>query len=262
MAPEIRRVATAERNARSTVRFPYVPLDGALDLARRLYDSHGGECSFADLATTAGSSPSSSAFRIRLASARAFGLLKSRSGTAALTRLGRAALDPNQQQQALAEAFLNVPLYSLLFEKFEGAVLPPPIGLQKVMQDLGVTAKSAPKARHAFRRSADTAGFFPAGDDRLVNPLTSQFAPADDSSGDANGDSGGENESVELSASSTGSHELPKGPSDPVLKALWSTLPRERFEPGDARNRWLTAFRVVFDMAYPDESNNSGDDAL
>lgn len=68
------------------------------------------------------------------------------------------------------EAFLRVPLYKAIYDKYRGFTLPPQAALEREMALLGVTPKQTDKARQAFERSAAQAGFFWAGKDRLVMP--------------------------------------------------------------------------------------------
>lgn len=245
MASEIADPGTAKIGARSSVRFPYVPLAYALDLAQNLYDRHGGEAPSEEIAATVGYSPTSSSYRNGLAAARLFGLLKSGSATVALTDLGKAALDPEECRPALIRAFLNVPLYAELYERFQGSVLPSSAGLESVMQDLGVAPKSASKARLAFRKSADTAGFL-TNDNRLVRPRAGQTALLDEADAE-----------VETEESAPQVHsppDIPGGPRHPVLRSLLSMLPPDRFDSQAEKEKWVGAFEVVFDMAYPDEA--------
>jgi hypothetical protein len=65
---------------------------------------------------------------------------------------------------------MAVPLYSAIYEKYKGHLLPPMKALEREMLSLGVSSKQTDKARQAFERSARQAGFFEAGDDRLVRP--------------------------------------------------------------------------------------------
>ena len=50
-------------------------------------------------------------------------------------------------------------------------MLPPAAALEREMGQLGVASKQTGKARQAFERSAEQAGFFAHGADRLVMPV-------------------------------------------------------------------------------------------
>src|SRR6266404_6194857 len=50
---------------------------------------------------------------------------KSPVGNSEICTLGRRAVDPTQSREAKARAFLTVPLYNAVFEKYKGGVLAP-----------------------------------------------------------------------------------------------------------------------------------------
>jgi hypothetical protein len=58
-----------------------------------------------------------------------FGLIETTNGNHKLTPLGRAIVDPQQEREARARAFLNVPLYKAIYDKYKGGVLPPAAAL-------------------------------------------------------------------------------------------------------------------------------------
>ncbi len=56
-----------------------------------------------------------------------------------LTDLGGAVMDPNQARVAKANAFMNVPLFKAIFEKYKGGVLPAQAAaLEREIVGLGV----------------------------------------------------------------------------------------------------------------------------
>ncbi len=75
-----------------------------------------------------------------------------------------------QARQARITAFLNVPLYRRLYENYKGRNLPPDPGLEQAIVNLGVSAKQKERARQVFQRSANYAGFFNQGRNRLILP--------------------------------------------------------------------------------------------
>jgi hypothetical protein len=155
---------------RSTIEFPYSGLKDAEQIARALHDSWGGGASPDQLAASLGASPRSGSFRVKLATARTFRVISISRGSVALTDLGRQLIDPQTRAGARVEAFMKVPLFAALVNGYRGSMLPPDSGLEKKIRDLGVSAKQTAKARQAFQRSAELAGFFKMGKDRLVQP--------------------------------------------------------------------------------------------
>jgi hypothetical protein len=155
---------------RSTIAFPYSGLKDAEQIARALHDSWGGGASPDQLAASLNASPRSGSFRVKLATARTFRVVAISRGNVALTDLGRKLIDPQTRAGARVEAFLAVPLFAALVNDYKGTMLPPDEGLEQKIRDLGVSVKQTAKARQAFQRSAELAGFFKMGKDRLVQP--------------------------------------------------------------------------------------------
>lgn len=158
------------RYERSTIAFPYGSLKDAEQIAQELHETWGGSTSPEQLAGGLDSNPRSGAFRGKVATARTFGLVSVSRGNIALTPLGRRIVDPQSRAAARVDAFLAVPLFAKVFESWKGYSLPPDEGLEQQMAEFGVSSKQTDKARQAFQRSAEQAGFFEHGRHRLVQP--------------------------------------------------------------------------------------------
>lgn len=155
---------------RSTIAFPYGSLKDAEEIARVLHETWGGATSPEQLAGGMNASPRSGAFRLKTNTARTFGVIDVARGQLSLTPLGRRILDPQTRASARIDAFLFVPLFKKLHEDYKGGALPPDTGLEHKIAELGVSKKQTAKARQAFQRSAELAGFFKLGKGRLVLP--------------------------------------------------------------------------------------------
>lgn len=225
---------------RSGIDFPYSALDDAEKLAASIYGNHGSECDLAQLAGWLGSTVASSKFRSQVSAAKMFGLIHRRTGVAALTDLGLAIVDPEKQLEARVEAFLAVPLYRQMHDKFAGRLLPPDAGLEAEIRDLGVTVKSVARARQTFQRSAAVAGFFKMGKNRLVRPPVGGVADPSTRAGAAD----------ECNESPTTNSPTATGPSDDLLQALWARLPTEGTFPEPQRSHWLKMLGLALDMVY------------
>jgi hypothetical protein len=140
----------------------------AYELRHKLSDN----ANLDQLAKSLGAPPTSGAFRIKVATARTFGAIAVTHGDLSLTYLGRRLIDPETQAQARVEAFMTVPLFAALAEEYGDASLPSDPALERKIHDLGVSTKLVRRARQAFLRSAELAGFFRHGRDRLVPPET------------------------------------------------------------------------------------------
>src|SRR5882762_2297667 len=98
------------KRERSTIEFPYLALDVAVEMAKAVHDVGGPNCQWDALAAQLNQSAKGGGFRQRVMTAKTFGLLTYSQGTISLTKLGTQMSDPDQEVSAKAEAFLCVPL--------------------------------------------------------------------------------------------------------------------------------------------------------
>jgi hypothetical protein len=202
------------------------------------------------------SSPTSGSFRMKIATARTFGLIETVQGKYQLTDLGFAIVDAGREKAAKADAFLRVPLYRKIYDEFRNRQLPPrPVALEHALVGFGVATTQKDRARQAFDRSAQQAGFFDQGGrDRLIRPNVASFtgeaapaaeagptpsAPEPEPKGRAGGGGGG-------------------GTYHPFVEGLLQTMP----EPGtlwtvEGRAAWLEAAANVFKLMYKGEGKIS-----
>jgi hypothetical protein len=244
---EAAKAKAADARQRSTIGFPYMPLKDAVELAEAIHGNAGlGECDDDQLAAWTGQSTKSSGFRVQISSARQFGLVTSdAAGRYRLTDLGRMIVDPNQAREAKAQAFLNVPLYKAIFDKYRGGVLPgQAAALEREMVGLGVSDKVKDRARQTFERSAEQAGYFEHGKNRLVMPaiVAVRDAPPADPDEGRNGGGGGNGGG-------------PTGPDvDPIIQGLLARLPPSgEVWPEAERNLWLELLKGSFKLIYKDK---------
>jgi len=111
-----------------------------------------------------------------VSNASTFRLTENERGKVRLSELGRTVLRSDQEAHARVDAFLAVPLYGKLFERYKGYTLAPTPALEREMIGLGVSSKQADKARQSMesvpglhgsgRRVADPPGSSPRN--RLV----------------------------------------------------------------------------------------------
>lgn len=194
--------------------------------------------------TGCGTSFGESGFRSRLAASRLFGLINTdRADALQLAELGRLAVDSKREREGRAKAFLSVPLFAAVHDKFKGGVVPPDAALEKELIALGVASTLSSTARRVLERSADQAGFYESGRDRLVLPgfVPQEGVPSD--SGSENGGSGtgggtGGGQNVELNL-------------DPLLIALLKKIPEgTKGWPGPNRVRWFRTFAMNVSQIY------------
>jgi hypothetical protein len=240
----------AKREA-STIAFPYDDLDGAVQIARAIFDLHGSESEVEQIAAQIQQSPKSSGFRTQIASARLFLLITSDQGKLKLTRLGTQICDPQQERAAKAEAFLMVPLFKAVYDKFKGVVLPPNAGLENALVSLGVAPKQKERARQILQRSAQQAGFFQFGSDRLVAPPIKASALAPTLKPEEQPDEHEENDENKSPERQKKTKDSGGGEYHPFIQGLLTKLP-----PPDTdwlmedRTKWLQAAIKIFDLMY------------
>jgi hypothetical protein len=251
-----RKPSAADDAAReqSTIVFPNNDLDVAVQVARHVYERSGlGACPLDELAAQAGTTMSGN-FRNKNSAARIFGFIeKGGQSTIKLTDLGARLVSAESEADAKATAFLNVPLYSQIYEKYRGKLLPPTKALEREMVSLGVIPTQAKAARQIMQRSARQAGYFNSGEDRLVRPRTTA----------AGGTAAETLDQTVADAPAPREEEAPRrngygggggGQYHPFIQGLLQTLP----EPGtlwtvEGRAAWLQAAAQNFTLIYKGE---------
>jgi hypothetical protein len=227
---------------RSSIGFPYNNLGDAREVAKAIHDHVGtGDCDDSQLSAWMSVSPKSSGYRIQISASRMFGLIETTNGGHKLSPLGRAIVDPQQERTARAYAFLNVPLYKAIFEKFKGGVLPPPAALERDIVGLGVAEKQTVRARQVFERSAEQANFFEHGKNRLVMPAFAVRETSPELPEDKSKNGGGDDGLAELGL-------------DPLLIALLKKIPTSGEWPAAQRVRWFRTFAMNVSQIYDVDS--------
>jgi len=242
--------------------YPYFDFEDSLIVARRIHELGGGSCDLDQLAAWLDyKSTSSGTFASRLASARYFGLIgPTQNGRIALTDRARAILAPVMPDDAVngrAEAFLGVPLYKKVFERFRGSTIPPDVGLKNHFeQEYKILAARSMNAVRVFKLSAEQTGFLATAKDRLIRPAPGAPDPA-----------------VTASATLTSTpqrQEMPEprrgggggGDSsgiDPSLLGLLRRLPQPGGEwTAKDQEAFLAAFQSVIKFLYPAKGEADG----
>jgi hypothetical protein len=241
-----------QERERSTIEFPYLSLDIAIEIAKGVHATGGTQSRLEQVAAHLGESANGGAFRNKLVTSKLFGLTSHSGNTITLSPLGARVVDPAREQTARAEAFLNVPLYKAIYERFLNGTLPPQQGLESAMVTLGVANKQKERARQAFQRSAKEAGFFAYGSTKLVYPagaadVKSVKVDEDEKAKDRNGGNGGGNDG--------GNGE----DHHPLIEGLIKALPKSGSPwPLSARKKWLQAAAMNFDYVYGGSNDSDG----
>lgn len=231
---------------RSTIGFPYNNLGDAIEVVNAIHSHAGtGDCDDPQLSAWMNMSPKSSGFRVQLSAARMFGLIDTTAGRHKLLPLGRMIVDPQQERAARSQAFMNVPLYKAIYENYKTGVLPPTAALEREITALGVAEKQTSRARQVFERSAEQAGYFEHGKNRLVMPATvmRDALPPGDEEQDRNGGGGDGGGLDELGL-------------DPLLIALLKKIPSaDKGWPAAQRVRWFRTFAMNVSQIYDGDND-------
>lgn len=233
--------AEAKKRFRSEVEFPYSDLQAAVEMAQTIHEKAGSSCETDELAVWMGQTATGGTFRTRLGAARLFGLIETSQGRASLTQRGRDVLDlSGNERVARVEAFLNVELFSLMYDKFKGNVLPPPAAIERQMQEMGVSPKQLERARQTFSKSAQYAGFIDAASGRFVKP------------GLAGAKADQEPERQTFRRHGGGGGDDPPD-MDPIIAGLLKRLPKSgEVWPEAQRKLWLDLLENSFKLIYQD----------
>lgn len=235
---------------RSTIDFPYLDLDAAVEVAKAVYQVSGQSCQWDQLAAQMGQASKGGGFRMRVVTAKTFGLLTYTSGTVTLTKLGSQICDPESEAAAKAEAFLCVELYRAVYETYKGVTLPPAPALENEMVKMGVAQKQKDKARQAFQRSATSAGFFAFGQNKLVMPSIKGSKKVEHT----------EDPKPGIKEKETEKPDEKKKRRHPFIEGLLDKLP-EADTPWarEGRKKWLQTASNIFDLMYTADSDDDGE---
>ena len=240
-ATEVAKITTEQNAAKrdkSKISFVYNHLKAATGLIEKLHSNAGTSCNQKQLAGWMNQSATGGTFRSILGAARSFGLVETQSGgKVLLTELGHKVIDDAERPNALVDAFLNVPLHLVLFQEYEGNVLPPPAAIERQMvESHGVPPKQKERARQTFTKSADFAGFINPDSGRLIRPASVSVSPELPESNLPNNNGGGDDGGINL---------------DPLLVALLRKIPPVDKEwPQEPRARWFRTFAMNVSQIY------------
>jgi hypothetical protein len=228
---------------RSGIKFAYTSLKDAIEIANAVYQKAGhGVCEQSLLAEALGLTTTNSTFRVKLSTARIFGVVevKRSQGTVKLTALGADLNDSQREQVARVDSFLHVPLYNRVYERYRERQLPPAEALNAELIGLGVPSRQADRARQIMMRSAEQAGLLSRDKTRLVR--FKMDGSATSKQGEAQRESAETQEYGLVTAQNT---------VDPLLAALIKKLPAagSQWAVSD-RIMWLKMAAMAFQMVY------------
>ncbi|WP_172294825.1 hypothetical protein [Pseudoruegeria sp. HB172150] len=266
--PQVNEPADSDgvaRRQRSTIDFPYMDLSAAIEVAAAAFERNGGGTVQPDeLAAQLSLSTKSSGFRTRVSTAKQFGLINAPRGadTVELTDLGLKIIDPEWERTAKADAFLRVDLFRTIYDSFRAGHLPPAAALERRLVGFGVAEKQSERARQVFERSAETAGYFESGRDKLVRPAKLREAGEGSSHGEGKAEGNGgshDQRGGEAGGAGDGGSGGEFDNVDPLIRALLAHLPSPKSVwPRADRDAWLKLVEGSLAFIYKDESDASG----
>jgi len=237
---------------RSTIAFPYLDLEDSIEIAKSVHAVGGSSCQWDQLAAQLQQAANGGGFRMRVQTAKMYGLLTYDRGTITLLPLGIRICDPEQEKAARVESFLTIPLYRAIYEQFKGANLPPTSGLEGTIGTLGVGTKVIGKARQVFQRSAKQAGFFDFSTSRLVMPSIRASTKPDVLLEE-------ESEEEDEPKDQKRKHEEPVTRRHPLIEGLLKELPEPQTEwTTEDRKKWLEMASTIFNVIYRDSDDSRG----
>jgi hypothetical protein len=242
---------------KSTIRFPYLDQDDAVDIAKKIFEVSGNSCEKFALAAKLNVSADGGGFNLRVGTAKMYGFVAGEKGTLTLTDLGLRVIDAQTEKAARAESFLLVPLFKSVYEEYKGQLLPANPALEAAMEKLGVAPKQKDKARQVFQRSATQAGYFAFGNNRLVAP-TLKVGTAETPSPPPPPAGG---EGTKLSTGDRGAGNGGNPPEyPPFIQGLLAKLPQAETEWSlEGRKKWLQTASNIFDLMYQTAADDTGE---
>jgi len=227
--------------AKAGTPFPYANLDESIKVAKAIWEISGTQSDMLQLAAKLGhESHETGAFRVKTYAAKVFGLIEIEKNQVRLTEIGTRLMDPETEATGRVQAFLSVPLFKALYEKYRGKPLPGTPALEAEIVALGAVSKQKDRARQNFLKSADQAGLFAFGKEKLILPagineqmLNSDAQPRHRES----------HVPAVVESASSG--------TDPRVNLLVATLPSPGVEwTQEARRQWHVMADAIFDQMY------------
>ena len=136
-SPQTQSRPTRKARQRSAFLFPAYGFNTAIDIARRVEENGGGSLTEETLAINLGLSARSSGFRLKSLAARQFKLISKHGETLTTTPTAKAIFKPTSNddaQRGYREAFLAIPLFLAVSDRYRGRPLPDSQTLRNVLE--------------------------------------------------------------------------------------------------------------------------------
>jgi hypothetical protein len=254
--------ATRGPGPKSGTPYAYFDLNDSLEVARAVHDRGGGSCARDLVAVALGySTTKSGAFVSRIYAAKAFGLITIAGDSIATTERAISILHPVMESDEIVgrrDAFLAVPLFQKVYEKYKGGPLPQESGLKNLLKtEYGIVEDRIKPALRVMLASAEQAGFFAAAGNksRMIAPtgiVHTGVGKLDALPSKLEGE--GQPERSKQQSTSSGGGGDGSGSVHPALIAMLRELPRSgSVWQKSKKELFMIAFRSIIDVVYPDQ---------
>lgn len=148
--------------------YPMITVDECFDIIELVEKKGGKVHASSSIAQVLGVSEKTNSFRSKISTLRQYGLIAGNQGTYKLTDISTDYLyptDDKQRKNAKLQAFLNVPLYKKLIEKYENQALPAMDKLANILlgKEFGLTKNTKDSAVEYFVKSLEQLGLLVNG---------------------------------------------------------------------------------------------------
>jgi hypothetical protein len=252
---------TKKQRVSAENRYPMFDLNASLLLARAVKEKGGNACTPEQLGGYLGvKNTTGGSFVGRVAAAKAFGLIRTVQGRYEITERAEAILyhvTDLLRDQALRDAFLAIPLYRQVYDRFKGQSLPQEFGLRNLLHtQYGIpSGDRVTAACRVMMDSAETGGFYRAhngarthlvdpvqGTPSYATPPRDQGAPPDGDRATLNGGGGG--------GGGNGSSGVGLPSRGKLLDGMWEELPADPQWDEESLGYWLDTFERLLRVRY------------
>jgi hypothetical protein len=251
-------VSKRKTPGRSTHSYPYFDLNLSLEVPKVIHEKGGGTCTADQLAAFLNyKTTKSGTYQTRFSAAKQFGLIRSENSNIVVTERAQQILSPvmpGDSENAKADAFLSVELFSEIFEKYRGGTIPPEAGLKNLlMQSYGFSQDRVGPAIRVLLDSAEQAGFFNASGDRsrLIKPSVQVSGGATTTPKTPLAD-----QPLEKPRLVVGGNDGPAGVHSAIIGLLRDLPAPGTVWPSKQKARFVKAFQATLDFIYPSDEND------
>jgi hypothetical protein len=251
--------APKKRGPKSGYSYPYYNMEDSLNVAQLVHERGGGSCNRDQLASFLKyKSTNSGAFLARVNAAKMFGFISTEPGLISATERSRnifAPVMPIEADQAKVDAFLSVPLFKAIFDKFRGNVLPPSDGLKNLLQhSFNIVKDRVTPAHRVLMESAEYAGYFNTHGDstRLIQPLAGNTRTQPEGTPGPIKTSDSKPETLERRKLSSDGGGPPAGIHTAIIGLLRELPPIGESWESSKKERFFQAFKAVVEVVYPE----------